>query len=42
MIRAGYSVLLMDTDVLLLNDPYEYWKKPPFSKFQILAQVRVG
>ena len=41
MIRAGYNVLLMDTDVLLLNDPYEFWKKPPFSKFQILAQVRV-
>ena len=41
MVRAGYNVLLMDTDVLLINDPYEFWKKPPFSKFQILAQVRV-
>ena len=38
-VHAGYNVLLMDTDVLLLDDPYKFWKKPPFNQYQILSQV---
>ena len=41
MVRAGYNVLLMDTDVLVLDDPYRYWKKPPFDKYTLLVQVGV-
>eukprot|EP00195_Chlamydomonas_chlamydogama_P015030 CAMPEP_0202910010 /NCGR_PEP_ID=MMETSP1392-20130828/50857_1 /ASSEMBLY_ACC=CAM_ASM_000868 /TAXON_ID=225041 /ORGANISM="Chlamydomonas chlamydogama, Strain SAG 11-48b" /LENGTH=599 /DNA_ID=CAMNT_0049599963 /DNA_START=380 /DNA_END=2179 /DNA_ORIENTATION=+ len=40
-VRAGYNVLLMDTDVLLFDDPYKYLKSTPFDKYQILAQAKL-
>lgn len=39
-VQAAYNVFLLDTDVLLFDDPYKYFKTPPFSAFQLLAQVR--
>ena len=39
MVRAGYNVLMLDTDVVLLEDPYRFWKKPPFEKLTLMAQA---
>ena len=36
-IAAGLNVLLLDSDVLLARDPYQYLKSPPFSGFQAIA-----
>ena len=42
VLRAGYNLLLLDTDVLVFDDPYKHFKAEPFSKYNLLAQVRVG
>jgi hypothetical protein len=40
VLRAGYNLLLLDTDVLIFDDPYKYFKAEPFSKYNLLAQVQ--
>ncbi len=40
-VRLGYNVLVMDTDVVVFKDPYQFWKAPPFSNFTILGQAEV-
>ncbi len=37
-IRLGYNVLLLDTDVAVFDDPYKYFKKPPFQDIVVLNQ----
>ncbi|PSC76104.1 DNA-directed RNA polymerases and III subunit RPABC2 [Micractinium conductrix] len=36
MLRMRYNVLSLDADVSLLDDPYRYFKAPPFSKYNAL------
>ncbi|GAX76869.1 hypothetical protein CEUSTIGMA_g4315.t1 [Chlamydomonas eustigma] len=38
-VRAGYNVLVMDTDVLLFEDPYKFWKAAPFKSYHLLVQA---
>ena len=38
-IRLGYNVLLLDTDVMIMDDPYKYLKQPPFSAFTVVNQA---
>ena len=37
-IRLGYNVLLLDTDVTILDDPYKYFKQLPFRDMVIINQ----
>ena len=37
-VRLGYNVLMTDNDVVLFDDPYMYFKSPPFSDFTVLIQ----
>lgn len=37
-VRLGYNVLMTDSDMVVLDDPYQYWKAPPFNAFTILNQ----
>lgn len=39
--RLQYNVLLLDSDVILFDDPYKYFKAPPFSNFTIINQAEV-
>ena len=38
-VRLGYNVLMTDNDVVLFDDPYHYFKSPPFSHFTVLNQM---
>lgn len=40
-VRLRYNVLCMDSDVIVFDDPYRYFKSPPFSNFTILDQPEV-
>jgi hypothetical protein len=40
-VRLGYNVLSIDTDVLLFDDPYRYFKSPPFNAFNVINQAEV-
>ncbi|GAX80964.1 hypothetical protein CEUSTIGMA_g8399.t1, partial [Chlamydomonas eustigma] len=37
-LRLGYNVFLMDNDVVFFEDPYTYFKRPPFSSFTVINQ----
>ena len=37
-VRLGYNVLMTDNDVVMFDDPYAYFKAPPFSHFTVLNQ----
>ena len=37
-LRLGYNVLLLDSDTVLINDPYVHFKR--LSSFHLIAQVR--
>ncbi len=36
--RLGYNVLLLDSDVIVFDDPYKYLKQPPFKDFVVINQ----
>lgn len=38
-IRLGYNVLMLDTDVLIMDNPYKYFKQPPFKDITVLNQA---
>ena len=38
-IRLGYNVLLLDSDVIVMDDPYKYFKHPPFKHITVLDQA---
>ena len=38
-VRLGYNVLMTDNDVVMFDDPYHYFKSPPFSHFTVLNQM---
>ena len=42
LIRLGYNVLLLDSDVAVLDDPYKYFKAPPFNDIVVLNQEEDG
>lgn len=37
-VRLGYNVLLLDSDVTLFDDPYKYFKQPPFQDLVVINQ----
>lgn len=37
-IRLGYNVLLLDSDVTVFDDPYKYFKQPPFKDVVVINQ----
>lgn len=37
-IRLGYNVLLLDSDVTVFDDPYKYFKQPPFKDVVVVNQ----
>ena len=37
-VRLGYNVLLLDSDVTLFDDPYKYFKQPPFRDLVVMKQ----
>ena len=39
-VRLGYNVLSTDNDVMLFDDPYAYFKSPPFSDFTVGSKQR--
>ena len=41
-VRLQYNVLLLDSDVILFDDPYKYFKAPPFANFTVINQAEVG
>ncbi|EFJ41466.1 hypothetical protein VOLCADRAFT_98512 [Volvox carteri f. nagariensis] len=40
-VRMRYNVFLVDTDVIFFDDPYLYFKSPPFANFTIINQPEV-
>lgn len=36
--RLGYNVLLLDSDVTLYDDPYKFFKQPPFQDLVVINQ----
>ena len=36
--RLGYNVLLLDTDITIYEDPYRYFKQPPFNDIVVINQ----
>lgn len=40
-IRMQYNVFLVDTDVIFFDDPYVYFKSPPFANFTVINQPEV-
>ncbi|GIL82746.1 hypothetical protein Vretifemale_11618 [Volvox reticuliferus] len=40
-VRMRYNVFLVDTDVIFFDDPYVYFKSPPFANFTIINQPEV-
>jgi hypothetical protein len=36
--RIGYGVLSIDADVVIFDDPYRFFKAPPFSNFTVINQ----
>lgn len=42
LIRLGYNVLLLDSDTAMLDDPYKYFKQPPFDDIVVLNQEEDG
>ena len=41
-IRLGYNVFTIDGDVFFLNDPYLFFKRPPYSNAQLITQGESG
>ncbi|DBA88882.1 TPA: hypothetical protein ACH3X2_000126 [Trebouxia sp. C0005] len=41
-IRLGYNVLLLDSDVIVFDDPYKYLKHPPFKDIVVINQEEAG
>lgn len=41
-IRLGYNVLMMDSDVDVMDNPYNYFKHPPLSDITVFNQVERG
>ena len=37
-IRLGYNVLLLDSDVIVFDNPYKYLKHPPFKDIVVINQ----
>lgn len=37
-IRLGYNVLLLDSDVIIFDDPYKYLKQSPFKDMVVINQ----
>ncbi len=40
-VRLQYNVFVVDTDVIFFDDPYLYFKSPPFANFTIINQPEV-
>jgi hypothetical protein len=40
--RLGYNVLCTDSDIVVFDDVYRYFKSPPFSEYQVINQAEVG
>ena len=38
-VRLGYNVLLTDSDMAIMDDPYKYFKHPPFKDITVLNQA---
>ena len=38
-IRLGYNVLMMDSDVVVMHDPYKYFKHKPFKDITVMNQA---
>ena len=38
-IRLGYNVLMLDSDVSIMDDPYKYFKQPPFQELTVINQA---
>lgn len=38
-IRLGYNVLMIDSDVIVMRDPYKYFKHAPFKDITVLNQA---
>ncbi|KAG2435830.1 hypothetical protein HXX76_007025 [Chlamydomonas incerta] len=38
VVRLGYNVFLTDTDVIFFDDPYVYFKSPPFANYTVINQ----
>lgn len=41
VVRLGYNVFLTDTDVIFFDDPYVYFKSPPFANYTVINQPEV-
>ena len=39
--RSPWQVFMSDNDVVLFDDPYAYFKAPPFSRFTVINQQEV-
>lgn len=37
-VRLGYNVLVTDNDVVFFEDPYPFFKSPPFLSFTVINQ----
>ena len=37
-ISLGYNALLLDSDVIVFDDPYKYLKHPPFKDIVVINQ----
>ena len=40
--RLGYNIFIVDSDVIFFDDPYRYFKSPPFAGYTIINQAEVG
>lgn len=38
-VRLGYNVMVVDSDMIIFDDPYALFKSPPFSQVQLLIAV---
>ena len=41
-VRLGYNVLKIDADVFFLNDPYHFFKRPPYGDAHLITQGELG
>lgn len=39
IVRMGYNLLALDLDIGLYDDPYKYFKAPPFRDINLMSQV---
>lgn len=36
-LRLGYNIMVLDTDMVVFDDPYKYLKRPPFNDINLLT-----